>query len=710
MCEFEGTGLWEGRSPVAFSRRRVGDPPVVLKSICALVLLSSMVSFHPWTSGGRHLPVKEVIFLLGAGVLSALGGSYLVHRLKRRFGGCFDTSLLMFVCWILLSALWSPWSNPLLAASGAAFLLAWGIYYSFFHYCFLYRETTALTVRVVSFGLTLNLGAAVCARLAGGGAERLIGFMGNVNFLSYLFVLLLPLQLFVILEGEDPSVGWWYPRELTVFNLAAGAWLLWVGGCRGALLCAAAAVAAVAFFRRFGADVVRCKKAVWSVAVLLLLGSPFALHWAVGDGAGILSGSRPDKTDSLRARGFCWKLVLDAVPSAPLLGHGLYSFANEYPSMCSAALAGFPAEGRRNEPWRFVKPMRRVHDEFLQILYEQGIVGLLLLLRLLYCFLTRFFEVQQTIPAGSPESRLGWTMFTAVGVAVLASLFSFPFRLPTLALICALHCSGALAVRGEGGRQEVPWCGLAAAVPVWCVSLLLVGLGCVRYVCLTESGLGDASCAEGRWTAAAARYESALRWNPWCAPALHGLGRCLVEMGRYGEAERVLRRAASVHHDYTVHVNLGTALAGRNEREKALAEFMEALREHPCAETFHFAAFACDTMERRTDAETLYRLALECDRRWYESAYNLALLYLQEGRYREASRLLAENVRLRERECSGGGRPRPYPYGGFWRKHHALLQALQERLAGDPQSSELIRKALEVVERHLRPDGGHRGG
>jgi tetratricopeptide (TPR) repeat protein len=108
-------------------------------------------------------------------------------------------------------------------------------------------------------------------------------------------------------------------------------------------------------------------------------------------------------------------------------------------------------------------------------------------------------------------------------------------------------------------------------------------------------------------------YERAIAADPAHMDARINLGRVLHEAGRHAEAERVYREALAHHSNATLLFNLGALLDDLNRRPEAIASYEAALRLDP--------GFA-------------------------DSHYNLALLYEDLGKPRDALRHMARYRRL----------------------------------------------------------------
>jgi tetratricopeptide (TPR) repeat protein len=159
------------------------------------------------------------------------------------------------------------------------------------------------------------------------------------------------------------------------------------------------------------------------------------------------------------------------------------------------------------------------------------------------------------------------------------------------------------------------------------------------------------------------------------------IGKCYADLGRFADAERVLRRAvvlsddavgeynlgyvleqlgraADAERQYTralelnaglagAHTNLGTALAGRGRLAAAVAHLAEAVRLEPGSASAHNNLGGVLLQQRQGDlASRQFRLALELNPEHADAHANLGTALAQQGVFDEALRHLDEALRI----------------------------------------------------------------
>ena len=223
------------------------------------------------------------------------------------------------------------------------------------------------------------------------------------------------LQLFVLL----PYIGWRYRRQFAFPGWQRGTQLL----AAGVLL---AAVAGLGLFPSGNARITQ-------------------------EGRGInalergfkRTGSISPKDDSLGVRVIMWKATRRVIEQRPLSGVGAGAWESEIPL--------YQAEGSQLETDYYV------HNEFLQLLAEYGLVGWLFLLALAAYLLAAFWR---TLLGKGPEAQAE-APWRAVFLCSLLSLLivsniGFPWRMATTGALFAL-CLAALAASDARLGSAAPW-------------------------------------------------------------------------------------------------------------------------------------------------------------------------------------------------------------------------------------------------------------
>lgn len=142
----------------------------------------------------------------------------------------------------------------------------------------------------------------------------------------------------------------------------------------------------------------------------------------------------------------------------------------------------------------------------------------------------------------------------------------------------------------------------------------------------------------GRFEAALELIERSIALRPKCAAFHNNRGNILKRAGRPADAEAAYRHAVGLDGSYAVSWNnLGITLADRQRHDEAARAFRRATRAEPCyAEAHNNLANALHIGGRFKAAEASYRRAIEADPGYFMAYNNLANTLATLGRADEA--------------------------------------------------------------------------
>jgi tetratricopeptide (TPR) repeat protein len=157
----------------------------------------------------------------------------------------------------------------------------------------------------------------------------------------------------------------------------------------------------------------------------------------------------------------------------PLFGTGLWSFRNMvYDAQAEIEKSGGAFFKDYPEP----KP-RRVHNEYLEVLNDGGLVAALVLAALVWVVMKHGWTVIGSETAPREERVIASTAFCALTGILVAALFFFPFRINTTLFMTALMLgiTEGLYLRHSGLLEKSTFPVSARAVFVPVIFLLLTG-------------------------------------------------------------------------------------------------------------------------------------------------------------------------------------------------------------------------------------------
>jgi tetratricopeptide (TPR) repeat protein/O-antigen ligase len=201
---------------------------------------------------------------------------------------------------------------------------------------------------------------------------------------------------------------------------------------RGGALCAAGGLLLLPFLHRGRA----AAAAAAGLLGLILLG------FLVADPSGLsarFSTLDPfDLSADLR-----WRIAAETARAAmgqPLLGYGWGAHAQAF---------------HPHQPVTIGGQIQFAHNEYANLLFETGLLGLLLLLAGMVLWTLRVWKAQQPLPG--PDRMPVAACLAALGALALHAFVDFDFRIPSIGLLAAvLIGAGAAAVRGGEPRPAWP--------------------------------------------------------------------------------------------------------------------------------------------------------------------------------------------------------------------------------------------------------------
>jgi O-antigen ligase/tetratricopeptide (TPR) repeat protein len=442
----------------------------------AAFLLLLVLPFHPYWLDFEL--ARRGLLLVGCGGVVALA---LRERalLPPPLESAASRWLLAFLAWMAIAAAahastLSPWDAVYRLAYGAAFLVLLRLGPAFPAHAWL-RPICWLLVATSLYGLLQRLGLAEWSGYGTPGEP--VSVFGNLNVAA---------EFTAVAVAATIAFGLQAPRPAAAALFLAGAYLA-VNGSRSGLWAAplgALAVLALAGNR-------------WPHVLALLL----ALLLGAGAGIGVRSFAvDPGKPKTaqgttatpqertLQVREEIWKSCLHMAADAPLLGTGPGQFQVQYPRYRSQREIELSSHDRE-----FATEAGTAHDDWLEILVEGGVPGLLLWLGF---FATMLWRARRAPHAFAPLLALGALMF------VRAPLGNAP------AAAIALLLAGTAGPPAPDGARRWPWLAADAVVGV---ALLVLG----ALPILANCALIPYQRAKSRFEKGAPGLEQAATFDPF---------------------------------------------------------------------------------------------------------------------------------------------------------------------------------------------------
>ena len=510
---------------------------------------------------------KNAVFVSGAAVLFSM--SLLAGRTRRRWPSLLPLALAAFVSVTLVSAAFSPYRHMSLHGvvwiiSGALLLVAMSRvraeHLSWIIHGVAVSGTAVAIITLAQHFLRVDLFALFGHESPTSGRMRLYSTLGNPDFVGTYLAAALPAVL------VSSRRGFWRTVQVaTAITICAA---VIVTGSRAGLL--ALAVAAVVFFA-VAHRVSRRTMIVGAIAVCLVLAGTFARRF-----------NARSLGETLRGRTMIWHVTLAEHNASWLVGSGPNTFAYLYPER----LGRFLAEASRASLMRFAGHERHAQNDFLEMLSENGVLGVAAFGALLLAWLLWMFR---KLPSATESSRAGEFAAALAGIAAVstAGLFDFPLhRAETWALFSvwfavpltlALEDTANTDKRIQSVRLGLTVRAVAAVV----VCAVAIPIALRPAVASYWIGTAERHEDAGQIEAAEKALYDALALEPASPTAQFDLTRVLAKQDRFEAALEQSRLAVRFVNEPELYILRSRICMALSDPERARAELQRATELFP---------------------------------------------------------------------------------------------------------------------------------
>lgn len=288
--------------------------------------------------------------------------------------------------------------------------------------------------------------------------------------------------------------------------------------------------------------------------------------------------------DSAVGRLFIWRITWNMFAEHPVSGIGYDRYNVEYLNY----QARFYDDPGNSIHFDRAANLKQADNEYLQILAETGVVGLLLFIVLLSLLYTSVFRILKATKHKTKNEGAIITLATSVTVVIIHSLVDNPLRnLPTqIVFYFALGMIGLLAK--ERGLLSLQGNFRFSFSNNW--ALLIVGLGLLAYNTYDVAIKGKAYrhwqnaqklVAHGDWYDGIAEYEKAHRVLDKAGELKFHLGAAYAYTDQPEKAVPLIQNSQKNFNDKNIYIVLGSAHFQMGQFEEAEKSFRLALRMYP---------------------------------------------------------------------------------------------------------------------------------
>ena len=297
---------------------------------------------------------------------------------------------------------------------------------------------------------------------------------------------------------------------------------------------------------------------------------------------------------SINNRFLIWKTTLEMVKDKPILGSGIGSFKMNY--------LFYQAEFLKNNSYylKYSGNTKEAHNEYLQLLAELGILGLVSFLIIFYFFYKKILFILFYENISTQEKSILLGLLLGITVFLIHCLFTFPLHVPALGMtffgIMGLSVAyiGTINIKKRDEQKENALNTKKNNVfRNRNILLLLIILLSIIDFCLLNSLVfrpyyaellyfqGLRHTVDQDYDLALMKFKKAYRFNPYDGKNLHALGGTYLNLKNYEKAEKLLVKAKHYLTDINTFYNLGLVYSQIGLCEKAEDEFKQAIYLNP---------------------------------------------------------------------------------------------------------------------------------
>jgi len=508
------------------------------------------------------------------------------------------------------------------------------------------------------------------------GRQQVFGLFGNVNYFAEYLIVPLPLaiSLFFVCRNRTKKI------LLLIGILAIGGSLI-LTFTRGSYL--AIGISSLFMFLLYlvaqGKSFIKEYKKIFIIilAFIILVTFLFAIPNPLNKSGTVISKikgrisiSQFTSGSSLKRREAIWGFTTLMIKDHPLLGSGLGTF--KYNSLSYQAKFFDQGENRSLYPYGIAD---KVHNEYLQLGAEVGILGLGIFLWLIISYLRYGLRILKKLKDKYKQGIVIGLMGGVVAVLIDA-VFGFPLHLPAtlvlfwlfIGLIVSLNHyenhSGQevktirvkeIRSKAKGDKSGRIESNIYRFKPLLYLIIILLSLFlCVMvtrpFVSQVYEFYGVEYAKKADHDTAAKYFQEALKWNPYFGMAYYNLGQIISQKGIYTPAIENFEKAEK----YIDHPDLPAKLAylyfKKGQLDNGIAKLKQAItyqkNEKSMVPLYTDLGNNYMRMGRYRPAEIAFINALKIDPKYVNAHYGLAGAYLRQNKLDEAQEELKKIIEL----------------------------------------------------------------
>ena len=636
-------------------------------------------------------PVKEFVFeslVLAAFLLWVyywLEGSFFNLKMPALHLTILDVLLFLLIFWAVASLFWaqSLWVTikelPLFLAGPVLYFI---VAHPFSDKNPIRSEKIILILIVIGslwglygilqyFGLDLFFDTPQTGR-----TYRVMGVMGNVNYFAEYLVGIIPVGISFLLAAGKTSKRMFILSGILIMIIC-----LIFTFTRSAYLGFSAALAFIALFfpllqRR---NIIRINKKMILIALILILLATIIFMFPNPlnkPGSVIHTIKNRLSLDTLRKelysgrRRAIWSFTSMMIQDRSMFGSGLGTF----PYLSLDYQAQFFQQGNNRDIYQHGYA-KQVHNEYLQLGAELGLVGLVLLIAVMITFFVFVIKGLESI-TDHKKITLVIGMMAGIVAILFDGIFGFPFHLPATLVIFWLYMGISVTIIRQGVINEEPQQNnsgeqnnqkknlqIRSEVKKYLnkkrifLPLLLFGMLIIFSINLARPLMSNYYLGEANREVrsqniqpAIELYKRALEVDPYNGRASYSIGKLMTMQKKYEKALEYFMMAEKTYNTHHLPMDMAVVFFRQGLYEEAVEKFKQAISYQ--TDTKSMAPIYTDLGSTYLKlgmfelAEEAYLKALKKNPEFGYASYRLALLYLQQGEQEQAIPYLQRVIRV----------------------------------------------------------------
>jgi len=368
---------------------------------------------------------------------------------------------------------------------------------------------------------------------------------------------------------------------------------------------------------------------------------------------GRISISQFTKGTSLKRRIAIWKFTGMIIKDHPILGSGLDTF--KYNSLNYQSKFFDQGENRRLYPYGIAD---KVHNEYLQLGAELGVLGLGIFLWLIITYFNYGIKLLKRLKNKYKQGIIIGLMGGVVAV-LIDGIFGFPLHLPATLVLFWLFIGLIVSIKHSEQKTKIEEIkktkpkaksdrietNIYRFKPLLYLVIILLSLFlCVMvtrpFISQIYEFYGVKHAEKVEYDTAAKYFQEALKWNPYFGMSYYNLGQIISQKGIYTPAIESFEKAEK----YMDHPDLPAKLAylyfKKGQLDKGIVKLKQAIsyqkNEKSMVPLYTDLGNNYMRVERYKPAEIAFKNAIRIDPKYVNAHYGLAGAYLNRNKIDEA--------------------------------------------------------------------------